>query len=76
MLKEDAMSGHEVMHMASVMADMFERHLLDHRFVQQNPVLKEQAEAIGDMLGAFYQQVGRAVFDEQVHQLQEKAPRR
>ena len=50
--------AHEVVHVASIVAGMFERHLLDHRFVQAQPALKAEAERIGGALYDFYQQCG------------------
>lgn len=74
MPKSDPFSGHDVLHMASVMAAIFEDHLLDHPMVQAVPILKEQAEAIGGRLGGFYQLVGEVTGDAHDQREQQKAP--
>jgi hypothetical protein len=57
--KLDAFSGHEVLHVASIASDFFDRHLLEHRFVKAHPELGAAAERISDALGEFYQLCGR-----------------
>jgi hypothetical protein len=55
----DAFSNHEVLHTASIMATMFDDHIAQHRYVQADPELAAEAEAIGQRLADFYQMVGR-----------------
>lgn len=58
--KPDAFSRHEVLHLASVLSDLFDRHLLASPAVQSDPALRHKAEAISDLLGEFYQAAGQA----------------
>lgn len=58
-----AFHRHEVLHLAYVVGDMFGRHLLDHRAIQGDPILRAKAEHIIDLLGDFYQAIGNSVFD-------------
>jgi hypothetical protein len=46
---------HEVTHTASVIEDMFDRHILDHRAVFQTPELHQAAEKVSQALHDFYQ---------------------
>ncbi len=50
---------HEVLHVAYIAADVFDRHLLEHRAVQSNADLREKAEAISTLLWDFYQAAGQ-----------------
>jgi len=52
----DDFSGHELLHMASVMSDVFDRHILDHAATKADAALSEAATSISDSIAAFYQQ--------------------
>lgn len=54
----DAFHHHEALHTVSVFADMFEKHVRGHGFIQSDAALKGAAERISIELGAFYQLVG------------------
>lgn len=58
----DAFNRHEVLHTASVIADMFDRHIEQHRYTASEPELAEAAAEIGERLSAFYQLVGAMSF--------------
>ena len=59
----DELNRHEVLHTASVVADMFDRHVAEHRYTQSDAELKAAAEKVTDALYGFYQLVGRKTFD-------------
>lgn len=59
----DPFSAHEVLHVASIMSDFFDRHLGSHRFVEAHPALRAEAERISEALGDFYQLCGNVVYD-------------
>jgi len=54
----DEFSRHEVLHMASVVADMFEQYVANHRYTQSDSELARSAEDVGTRLADFYQLVG------------------
>lgn len=60
----DPFSAHEVLHVASIMSDFFDRHLGSHRFVEAHPALRAEAERISEALGDFYQLCGSVASDE------------
>jgi hypothetical protein len=62
-VKLDAFSGHEVLHVASIASDFFDRHLVEHRYVKAHPELAAEAERISGALGEFYQLCGRVTLD-------------
>lgn len=55
----DAFDKHEVLHTASIIAELFEQHILKHRYTRSDGELKAAAERLADQLGDFYQLVGR-----------------
>lgn len=55
----DAFSIHEVLHTASIIGDMFERHIVQHRLTRSDPELAAAADKIGEALADFYQLIGR-----------------
>lgn len=57
----DDFHRHEVLHTASVIADMFERHIVEHIYTQAEPALKDEAERVAQALHDFYQLVGRGI---------------
>lgn len=63
-MKYDPYSRHEVLHMASVMTDFFDRHFLKHRYVNDHPELKEKADAIAEALADFHQAIGNTGLDD------------
>lgn len=50
---------HEALHVANIVADLFERHLAEHPAVQGDPTLKQHAEKLTAALYGFYQLVGQ-----------------
>ena len=60
----DEFHRHEVLHVAAIVADFFDRHLLGAPAVQASPVLLAKAEAIGDLLGDFYQAAAQSQIDD------------
>ena len=52
------LAHHEVLHAASMICSMFDKHVLTTAYVESHPKLKASALAISGMLGAFYQAVG------------------
>ena len=55
---------HEVLHLASVLADTWGRHIIGARCVDEFPDVKAAAEKIGEAMGDFYQLVGSKLADE------------
>lgn len=62
----DAFHQHEVLHTASIVADMFETHVAEHRYTNSDPELVAAASDLTDRLRAFYQLVRRKTLSEQV----------
>jgi hypothetical protein len=58
----DPFSAHEALDRTHLAATFFSEHVQTHQFVEAHPALRKAAEQIGDLLGDFYQQVGRARF--------------
>ena len=50
---------HEVLHVASIIADMWETWILEHDATKADPTLLAEADAISEMLYNFYQRCGR-----------------
>jgi hypothetical protein len=59
----DPFSGHEALHMTSVLMLLWAKHVRSAPFVVHNPTLHKQAEKIGDAIDDFYQAVGNASFE-------------
>ena len=59
----DAFHAREVLHTASIIADLFERQIEQHRFTQATPELREAAARLGMHLYEFYQLVGQQTLD-------------
>jgi hypothetical protein len=56
----DAFDAHEVLHTASMIADLFKSTIEQHRFTQSDPTIRAAAGALSAQLHDFYQLVGRA----------------
>jgi hypothetical protein len=56
--------AHEVLHLASTLADFWERHIVDTRCSDEFPDVKVAAIQIGDAIGDFYQLVGSKFSDD------------
>ena len=54
----DEFSYHEVLDRASIIADMFDEHILQHSVLNHEPELKEEAAIICESLHKFYQHWG------------------
>ena len=54
----DEFSYHEVLDRVSIIADMFDEHILQHNVLRCEPELKEEAAIICELLHKFYQQWG------------------
>lgn len=63
-MKYDPYSRHEVLHMASVVSDLFDRHFLQHRYVNDHPGLREKADAIAKALADFQKAVDDSGLDD------------
>lgn len=59
----DAFHTHEVLHIASIIAELFEARIEQHRFTQATPELRAAAERLSGELYSFYQLVGRHAAD-------------
>ncbi len=62
-MSTDPFLAHEALDRASLLAEIWERHICHHSFVAANPDLASAAAQIGDMIGDFYQQVGARQID-------------
>ena len=56
----DTMGCHEALHMASVVQDIVERHVLNHPAIVLNPSWYRRAYHASTELAALYQDIGRA----------------
>lgn len=56
----DEFGGHEVLHTAHLIDDLFYRQIVEHAYVQADADLKNAAEAVHKQLAEFYQLVGNA----------------
>jgi hypothetical protein len=55
----DAFGAHEVLHTASMIADLFQSTIERHSFTQSDPTIRGAAEALSAQLKDFYQLVGQ-----------------
>jgi hypothetical protein len=55
----DAFHAHEVLHTASIIANLFEERIEQHRYTQSEPEIRAAAERLSLQLHDFYQLVGR-----------------
>ena len=55
----DAFHAHEVLHTASIVAELFEERIERHPYTQAHPALKAEAERLSASLHDFYQLVGK-----------------
>jgi hypothetical protein len=53
----DEFHAHEVLHVASLIADLFDREVVEHPWTKIH--VQKEAEAVMTALGRFYQQVGK-----------------
>ena len=58
----DSFSAHEALDRAHLAATFFYDHVQTRPFIEAQPGLRKRAERLGDLLGDFYQEVGRARF--------------
>ena len=63
-MSKTATSLHEALHTASIVSDMFDRHLAAHPAVEGNEALRGSAQRLSSALGEFYQQIGAAIVDD------------
>lgn len=63
MAQDDNYGHHEVVHLTSVIASLWEDDILEHGAVDGNPELKAAAEEILNKLSSFYQVASRISFD-------------
>lgn len=54
----DSYHAHEALHTSLIVAEMFERYLAEHPYVQAHPALKAEAERLVAGLHGFYQRIG------------------
>ena len=54
---------HEAIHTSHIIADIVQRHLIEHKAVKRNKRLMSKACEISDLLGEFYQEAGTLMFD-------------
>ena len=57
--KTDPFLSHEAMDRCSVMVAMVSDHLLEHKFVQDTPEVREKVAKAVDLLAEAYQDLGR-----------------
>lgn len=55
----DAYSQHEALDRAHLIAEIFDRHLVRHGYIQASPELTRQCEQIAEALGSLYQAIGQ-----------------
>jgi hypothetical protein len=55
MAKQDDFLKHEVVHSTYLISDLFDRAIVDHKFVAANPHLLKRAQNIAGLLGDLYQ---------------------
>jgi hypothetical protein len=55
----DAFHAHEVLHTASIIADLFEERIEEHPYTQAHPEILDAAKLLSTQLQDFYQLVGR-----------------
>jgi hypothetical protein len=59
----DEFHEHEVRHLASVLADTWDRFICDSAYVQADPDMKIRADRIVGLMGDFYMRVGKPADD-------------
>ena len=61
---------HEVLHMSSFLASSWETEIVDSRCCEKFPELMEKAKIIANLLGDFYQAVGKLHF-QNLHKIED-----
>lgn len=59
MAANDEFGGHEVLHTASIIMDLWGGYVAEHGYLEDKPELKKEADAIFDRIFDFYQEMGR-----------------
>lgn len=54
---------HEIVHTSHIIADIVQKHIIEHKAVKKNKKLMSRACEISDLLGEFYQEAGTLMFD-------------
>jgi hypothetical protein len=60
----DEFSAHEALDRSHLISTVFHEFIVENDFVESQPDLRRRAEEIGNLLGEFYQAVGRLRFDD------------
>ena len=61
--QNDKWGYHEVVHLSSVIAILWENEILEHGAVEENEKLKEKASKIFKLIAEFYQEASQANFE-------------
>lgn len=60
-MKIDKFHNHEVLHVASIVSDIIDSHLLEHPAIQNNDLWKQLTEDALDAVSKLYQQIGEDI---------------
>jgi hypothetical protein len=63
MAHNDEFGYHELLHTAHIVACMWEDHIEGHGIMNDDEVLRFEAERIGKEVASFYQFVGRRIYE-------------
>jgi hypothetical protein len=63
MAQDDNYGHHEVVHLSSVIASLWEGEILEHGAVQATPELKAEASAIFNKIANFYQLASKVSYE-------------